>query len=79
MTDISEDDIRTRAYTLWEAAGCPDGSHEENWLEALQQLSKEAEAAAAGIPTKTPRASKLSVVKNDPVIEPAPKKRTRTV
>ena len=39
MTDISEDDIRTRAYALWEAAGCPDGSHDEHWLEALRQLT----------------------------------------
>jgi Protein of unknown function (DUF2934) len=77
MTDISEDDIRTRAYALWEAAGCPDGSHDEHWLEALRQLTEE--AAGAGIPTKTSRTSKLSVVKNDPAIEPAPKKRSRTV
>ena len=77
MTDISEDDIRTRAYALWEAAGCPDGSHEEHWLEALRQLTEEAEAAVAGIPQKIAKASKLSVVKSD--IEPAPKKRTRIV
>lgn len=76
MTDISEDDVRTRAYALWEAAGCPEGSDEEHWLEALRQLKEE--AAAAGIPQKIAKASKLSVVKNDPV-EPAPKKRTRIV
>jgi hypothetical protein len=74
MTDISEDDIRARAYALWEAAGCPDGSHDEHWLEALRQLT-----AGAGIPTKASRTSKLSVVKNDPAIETAPKKRSRTV
>jgi hypothetical protein len=76
MTDISEDDIRKRAYAVWEASGCPEGSHDEHWLAALQQLKEE---AAAGIPHKTTRASKLSVVKNDPVNAPAPKKRTRTV
>jgi hypothetical protein len=76
MTNISEDDIRTRAYALWEAAGCPDGSDEELWLEALRQLKEE---APAGIPQKVAKTSKLSVVKNDPVSEPAPKKRTRTV
>lgn len=76
MTDISEDDIRKRAYAVWEAAGCPDGSHEEHWLEALRQLKEE---AATGIPQKTARTSKLSVVKNDPVAAPAPKKRTRIV
>ncbi len=77
MTDISEHDVRTRAYAVWEAAGCPDGSHEEHWLEALRQLTEE--AAAVGTPQKIVRASKLSVVKNDPVSEPTPKKRTRTV
>ncbi|CAN7649122.1 DUF2934 domain-containing protein [Pararhizobium sp. LjRoot255] len=77
MTDISEDDVRTRAYALWEAAGCPDGSDEEHWLEALRQLKDE--AAVAGISPKIAKTSKLSVVKNDPVSEPAPKKRTRTV
>jgi Protein of unknown function (DUF2934) len=78
MTEISEDDVRTRAYALWEAAGCPDGSHEEHWQEALRQLTEEAEAATAGIPQKIAKASKLSVVKNDAEIEPASKKRTKS-
>lgn len=77
MTDISEDDIRTRAYALWEAAGCPEGSHEEHWLEALRQLTEEAEAAAAGVPQKVAKTSKLSVVKNDAEVVTAPKKRTK--
>lgn len=77
MTDISEDDIRARAYALWEAAGCPEGSHEEHWLEALRQLTEEAEAVAAGVPQKVAKTSKLSVVKNDAEVVTTPKKRTK--
>jgi len=75
MTDISEDDIRIRAYALWEANGCPEGSHELHWQQALRQLTEEAEASAA--PQKIAKTSKLSVVKNDAVIEPVAKKRSK--
>lgn len=34
----AEEDIRTRAYQLWLAAGSPDGRAEEYWEEARQQL-----------------------------------------
>ena len=77
MTDISEDDIRARAYALWEADGRPDGSHDAHWLEALRQLTEEAEAAAAAPVAKVAKTSKLSVVKNDAVPEPVAKKRSK--
>jgi len=77
MTDISEDDIRRRAYALWEADGRPDGSHDAHWLLALRELTEEANAAANETlaPVKT---SKLSVVKNDAPIEPVSRKRSKT-
>lgn len=75
MTDISEDDIKARAYALWEAAGCPEGSDEAHWHEALRQLTEEAEMA--DVPPKVAKTSKLSVVKNETVTEPAPRKRTK--
>jgi hypothetical protein len=34
----AEEDIRTRAYQLWLAAGSPDGNAEQYWQEARQQL-----------------------------------------
>jgi hypothetical protein len=34
-----EDRIRQRAYELWLAAGSPDGSPEQYWLMAEQELS----------------------------------------
>ncbi|MCV9967112.1 DUF2934 domain-containing protein [Pararhizobium sp. BT-229] len=77
MTEISENDIKKRAYALWEADGRPDGTHEAHWERALQELTQEAEAAAAGVAPKPKKASKLSVVKNDTMADPVPKKRSR--
>lgn len=34
----SEDEIRRRAYQLWEEEGFPEGSHDRHWLEAEQEL-----------------------------------------
>ncbi|WP_455274619.1 DUF2934 domain-containing protein [Rhizobium herbae] len=75
MTDISEDDIRMRAYALWEADGCPDGSHDAHWLQALQELTEEAAGTVTLAPAKT---SKLSVVKNEAAVEPVVRKRSKT-
>ena len=47
MTDISEDDIRKRAYALWEADGRPEGSHEAHWLQASHELTRQTEADAS--------------------------------
>ena len=46
MTDISEDDIRKRAYALWEADGRPEGSRETHWLQASHELSRPTETEA---------------------------------
>lgn len=35
----TEDDIRTKAYELWEQAGCPDGGAEIYWAQAQMVLS----------------------------------------
>jgi hypothetical protein len=34
----SHDDIAWRAYLLWEARGCPQGTHLQDWLEAEKEL-----------------------------------------
>ncbi|MET4176293.1 hypothetical protein ABIB99_007413 [Bradyrhizobium sp. LA6.1] len=41
MTHVYEDDIRARAYKLWEAAGKPEGRMDEFWYEAERQLKAE--------------------------------------
>jgi len=35
---VSEEDIRQRAYELWEANGRVDGSEDEYWHQAREQL-----------------------------------------
>lgn len=35
---VSEDDIRKRAYELWESSGKRDGSEDEFWHRARDQL-----------------------------------------
>lgn len=37
---MSENDIRKRAYEIWEAEERPDGGHERHWLQAEQELKE---------------------------------------
>lgn len=37
--DFEYDDIAPRAYQLWEARGCPDGSPDEDWFDAVRELT----------------------------------------
>ena len=39
MPKPSEDQIRTCAHQLWEAAGKPEGRDQEFWIEAKRQLA----------------------------------------
>lgn len=36
--DFEYDDIALRAYRLWEARGCPEGSPDEDWRRAVREL-----------------------------------------
>ena len=33
-----EEDIPAFAYKLWQARGCPDGSSQEDWFRAVEEL-----------------------------------------
>lgn len=35
---IPEDRVRERAYSLWEAEGCPDGCADRHWQQAEAEL-----------------------------------------
>ncbi|MES2539422.1 MAG: DUF2934 domain-containing protein [Pseudomonadota bacterium] len=35
---IHDDSIRERAYSLWEAEGCPDGCADRHWQQAEAEL-----------------------------------------
>ena len=41
MPNLSQEDIRIRAYELWRAAGEPNGDMETFWFEAEKQLLAE--------------------------------------
>jgi hypothetical protein len=41
---FGHDDIRTLAHELWQARGCPDGSPEEDWYRAAQELRSRCES-----------------------------------
>lgn len=45
-----EDQVRRRAYELWEAEGCPAGSDQQFWFKALAEI-----AAGAAATIKPPR------------------------
>ncbi|CAL8481096.1 DUF2934 domain-containing protein [Caballeronia sp. S22] len=57
---LSADEIRVRAYLLWEAQGCQDGRDAHYWHEAIAQLRRERAGApgSTGIgPVATPVAT----------------------
>jgi hypothetical protein len=37
MDAKENDDVRKRAYALWESEGRPDGKHEEHWQRASEE------------------------------------------
>lgn len=39
---FGHNDIAALAYKLWQARGCPDGSPEEDWFKAAEQLRSRA-------------------------------------
>ena len=41
MTDLSEEDIRSRAYHLWKQAGEPAGAMDTLWYKAEAELLAE--------------------------------------
>jgi len=51
---IQEDRVRERAYSLWEAEGCPDGCADRHWQQAEAELF---EAADGGGMTEARNAS----------------------
>lgn len=46
-----EEQIRERAYQIWEMEGRPDGDHERHWQQATEELKAgETPAEASGLP-----------------------------
>jgi hypothetical protein len=42
ITAFGHDDIAALAYELWQVRGCPDGSPEEDWFYAAEELRSRA-------------------------------------
>jgi hypothetical protein len=42
IATFGHDDIAALAYTLWQARGCPEGSPQEDWFHAAEQLRSRA-------------------------------------
>ncbi len=42
----SDDEIRTHAYFLWQADGCPPGRDWDYWLRAKEELCEQREKPA---------------------------------
>jgi hypothetical protein len=42
ITAFSHDDIAALAHSLWEKQGCPDGSAEQDWFDAVKELRSRA-------------------------------------
>jgi len=41
----THEEIAVLAYSLWEARGCPEGSPEEDWLNAERVLNEQQSAS----------------------------------
>ncbi len=63
-TNVTEDEIRYRAFALWQARGRPEGYEAEFWLQAERELKGEgntsgisanADAAKSGSGSDGPR------------------------
>jgi len=50
MSELNEAIIRAKAHALWEAAGKPQGRHEEFWLEAERELQNDPLSHALKLP-----------------------------
>ena len=48
VTAFGHGDIEILAHSLWEKRGCPEGSAEQDWFEAVKELRAKATAAAHG-------------------------------
>lgn len=51
MMDNREQEIRKRAYAIWESEGRPAGSHEAHWHRAAEELAPAAQDDIA-VPAK---------------------------
>jgi hypothetical protein len=60
-TTIDPSAVRDRAYSRWQARGCPEGSPEQDWLDAERELTREHAAKLELVPEPSvPEASPVA-------------------
>ncbi len=57
--DITESDVRTRSYLIWEREGRPDGRQLDHWLKAQAELKAEAGSEASVQPVMLEKTTAL--------------------
>jgi hypothetical protein len=50
MAEQTEQEIKARAYKIWERLGCPPGKEDECWALGEQELRNEDNSGPLGIP-----------------------------
>ena len=55
-----EDQVRRRAYELWEADGRPEGQDQQYWFKALAERAAAGAATIKPAPKRAPRARKAA-------------------
>lgn len=55
-----DDQVRRRAYQLWEADGCPQGQDQRYWFKALAELATAAAATVEPPRKRAPRIKKAA-------------------
>jgi hypothetical protein len=84
MERTTEDRVRGRAHSIWEAEGRPEGRDRDHWLQAERELSEPVdgpvdampEAAAGMHETVDARLAMLAEPAPDPVDGPPPERET---
>ena len=66
MADRDEE-IRARAYAIWEEQGCPEGCAQEHWLQAASEVDN------GGVDAAPASADTISAIPLDEAIETAGK------
>lgn len=64
MKEPNDDDIRQRAYFIWDQAGRPHGMAKDHWLQAKWELTNEAAASNGAGATPKRRARKAAAPKS---------------
>jgi hypothetical protein len=63
IAHVQPDDIRQRAYQLWEQSGRAPGHDLEHWLQAERELAAEPETVPAAPAAARPRRTRSAAAK----------------